>query len=52
MGVFVMKNVVAKVVALSLILAPIALTGCQKKCGHHHEMSHKHEKMQKEHHGK
>jgi hypothetical protein len=44
-----MKNIVAKVVALSLILAPLALTGCQKKCGHHEpEMHHKHEKMKKE----
>lgn len=45
-----MKNIVAKVVVLSLVLAPLALTGCQKKCGRHHttEMHHKHEKMKKE----
>jgi hypothetical protein len=47
-----MKNLVTKAVVLSLVLGPIALAGCQKKCGHHEEVNHKVEKMKRHHGGK
>jgi len=48
-----MRKLVTKAVVLSLVLGPIALVGCQKKCGHHEpEMSHKVEKMKRHHGGK